>query len=42
MNVIGAFKHLERIDWKQSATSIEPEDVVYIYVGRPIKAILFK
>ena len=41
-DVIGAFKQLKRIDWKQSVTNIEPGDVVYIYVGRPIKAILYK
>lgn len=41
-DVIGAFKHLKKVDWKQSATSIQPGDVVYIYVGKPIKAILYK
>ena len=40
-DVIGAFNRLNRIDWKQS-TNIEPSDTVYIYVGKPYQAILYK
>ncbi len=40
-DVEGAFAHLGRVDWKQSRR-IEAGDIVYIYVGRPVKAILFK
>lgn len=41
-DAIGAFKKLKRIDWKQSAKSICVDDIVYIYVGKPISAIKFK
>ena len=40
-DVIGAFDHLCRLDWKQS-NKIEIGDTVYIYVGKPVKAILYK
>lgn len=40
-DVEGAFANLGRVDWKQSRR-IETGDTVYIYVGRPVKAILFK
>ena len=41
-DVLGAFGKLSRIDWKQSAKNIAVNDMVYIYVGRPIMAIKFK
>lgn len=41
-DVIGAFTKLKRIDWKQSVKNINVDDIVYIYVGKPIMAILFK
>lgn len=41
-DVIGAFTKLKRIDWKQSMKNINVGDIVYIYVGKPIMAILFK
>lgn len=36
-----AFSCLTEIDWRQSANMCEG-DIVYIYVGRPISAILYK
>ena len=36
-----AFDNLSCIDWKQSRR-IEVGDTVYVYVGRPVKAILYK
>lgn len=41
-NVISAFEKLQCVDWIQSAKSINVGDIVYIYVGFPIKAIKFK
>ncbi|MDY4433669.1 MAG: hypothetical protein SPF08_00735 [Candidatus Flemingibacterium sp.] len=41
-DVIGAFTKLKRIDWKQSMKNINVGDNVYIYVSKPIMAILFK
>ena len=41
-NVTAAFKKLRKINWKQSATSIEKDDIVYIYVGKPVSAIKYK
>lgn len=40
-DVIGAFKVLDKIDWKQR---INPEigDIVYIYVGKPFMEIKFE
>lgn len=40
-DVIGAFNALDMIDWKQS-TNIEVDDIVYIYVAKPVGAIRFK
>ncbi len=41
-DVFGAYKKLKFIDWGQSAKNIVMGDIVYIYVGRPIQAIMFK
>lgn len=41
-DVFGAFKKLKCIDWRQSNHSIAENDDVYIYVGKPIAAIMFK
>ena len=41
-DVVGAFNNLPMIDWKQSSTSINVGDIVYIYVSTPIKAIKYK
>ncbi|WP_295916971.1 UvrD-helicase domain-containing protein [Anaerovibrio lipolyticus] len=41
-NVTAAFKKLRIINWKQSAKSIEKDDIVYIYVGKPVSAIKYK
>ena len=40
-DVIGAFEALGTIDWKQS-TNIEVDDIVYIYVAKPVSAIRLK
>ena len=40
-DVISAFNCLKKLNWKQS-TRIEIGDIVYIYVGRPYSAILYK
>ena len=40
-DVENAFDKLPKIDWKQS-TNVQIGDTVYIYVGKPIQAILFK
>lgn len=40
-NVIDAIKELEVIDWKQT-TNINVNDNVFIYVGKPISAIVCK
>ena len=41
-DVIGAFKKLQCLDWKQSVKSICVGDIVYIYIGTPVKAIKYK
>ncbi|MCM1506823.1 MAG: hypothetical protein NC177_06765 [Ruminococcus flavefaciens] len=41
-DVKGAFEKLKKIDWKQSNEKIEVNDIVYIYVGVPVKAIVYK
>lgn len=41
-DVIGAFKKLKCIDWKQSNRSISENDDVFIYVGKPISAIKYR
>ena len=41
-DVFGAFDNLKSIDWSQSASSISVGDTIYIYVGQPIQAIMFK
>ncbi|MEG1929322.1 MAG: hypothetical protein RR090_12030, partial [Niameybacter sp.] len=40
-DVIGAFKQLDVIEWKQS-TNVEVGDVVYIYISAPYKEIKYK
>jgi len=40
-DVIAAFKESEEIDWKQGA-GIRTGDTVYLYVGAPVSAILYK
>ena len=40
-DIEGAFERFDRLDWKQSR-KLEVGDVVYIYVGRPTKAIMYK
>ena len=41
-DVFGAFRTLNTVDWRQTAISIEPGDIVYIYTGRPVQAITHK
>ncbi len=41
-DVEGAFKKLKKLDWKQSARTIEVGDEVFIYVGKPISAIKYR
>ena len=40
-DVIKAFEEAEEIDWKQGA-GIKTGDTIYLYVGSPISAILYK
>ena len=41
-DVVGAFRKLSRIDWKQSMKNVSIGDIVYVYVGKPIMAIMYK
>ena len=41
-DVIGTFRRLKTVDWRQTAKAIEEGDTVYIYAGRPIQAITHK
>ena len=40
-DVVGAFRDLKKIDWKQS-TNVKVGDIVYIYVSAPVQAVQFK
>lgn len=40
-NVVGAFDKLDTVDWKQS-TNVNVGDIIYIYVGAPVRAITYK
>lgn len=41
-NVKGAFEKMKNLDWKQSNKNIHQDDIVYIYVGKPVQAIVYK
>ena len=41
-DIVGAFRKLKCIDWKQSNHSIAVGDEVFIYVGRPVSAIMYR
>ena len=41
-NVFGAFDDLNKLDWKQTNPCVKTGDTVYIYVGAPYSAIIFK
>lgn len=41
-DVCAAFQNLSVIDWKQSMKNISVGDTVFIYVGAPIQAVLYK
>lgn len=40
-NITGALDALDTIDWRQS-TNVEVDDIVYIYVAKPVNAIRYK
>ena len=40
-DVIKAFEEADEIDWKQGA-GIRTGDIIYLYVGAPVSAILYK
>jgi len=40
-DVVGAFKKLHKLNWKQSV-NIEEGDIIYIYIGRPYSSIKYK
>ena len=40
-DVIGAFARFKKIEWKQN-NNINKGDIVYIYVGSPIKCLKYK
>lgn len=39
-DVIGAFSKLKKVNWKQNC-NVNIDDVVYIYVGVPKRALLY-
>ena len=41
-DVFGAFDHFVQVQWRQVAKAIDQGDIVYIYVGKPVQAIVFK
>jgi len=41
-DVFGAFNCFTQIQWRQVAGAIEEGDIVYIYAGKPVQAIIFK
>ena len=41
-DISGAFSTLRSLDWRQWAKSIEVGDFVYIYVSKPVQAIMYK
>lgn len=41
-DVIDAFENYSVIDWKQSNRNVQPGDEVYIYVGQPYQAVIFR
>lgn len=41
-DVKGAFEKFKCIDWKQSNRSIQVGDDVFIYVGKPVSAIMYR
>ena len=40
-DIVGAFREREEINWKQGK-GIKVEDIVFMYVGAPVSAILYK
>ena len=40
-DIIGAFRHLTAVDWKQTINA-KTGDIVFIYVSKPIGAIIYK
>lgn len=41
-DLIGAFKNLNKIEWRQLLNNVEVNDIVYIYVGAPYSRIMYK
>lgn len=41
-DVFGAFDKFKVLDWHQANPNMEIGDIVYIYVGKPTQAIMFK
>lgn len=41
-DVFGSFEKNEIIDWKQTNPNIAIDDEVFIYVGQPVRAIVFR
>lgn len=41
-DIENAFNKLDKLDWKQSNKNIDVNDIVYIYIGSPVKAIVYK
>ena len=40
-DIVGAFKELKKVEWKQS-TNINMNDIVFIYISKPIQSIKYK
>lgn len=41
-NVVKAFDNINCIEWKQNLKNIQPNDIVYIYIGKPYFQIMYK
>ena len=41
-DIVSAFEELDEITWKQGNDNIQVGDTVYLYVGAPYSAILYK
>lgn len=41
-DVFGAFREFSKINWKQSSSYVMPNDIVYIYVGKPHGCIKYR
>lgn len=41
-NIVKAFDNINCIEWKQNLKNIQPNDIVYIYIGKPYFQIMYK